>query len=126
MTFVLFPQFYASWFRNEDNAVLWAQVENLVPSILMIAGLYTLFDSAYFNISFSLKGAGDTRYVSLVALILPWPLMVLPAWLVRNHENAVLLAWGFAALYAIVTTAILVLRFRQGKWQHMSVIHPAG
>jgi MATE family multidrug resistance protein len=124
LSFVLIPEFYLSWFKNDQNLALWSQVETLAPKILMIVALFTLFDSAYLNISFALKGAGDTRFVSLIALVLPWPIMVMAAYMFRNHDQAVLLAWGFGALYAMVITAILIWRFRDGKWQQMSVIHP--
>jgi MATE family multidrug resistance protein len=125
LSFATIPEFYASWFKNSENAALWSQVEILVPQILRIVAVFTMFDSAYLNISFALKGAGDTKFVSLAALIVPWPVMVLPAWLFRNHDSAVLIAWGFGALYSIVITAILIGRFRQGKWRTMSVIHPS-
>ena len=40
----------------------------------MYAALFTTFDSMNLIFSFALKGAGDTRFVSLVALMLPWPI----------------------------------------------------
>lgn len=121
-TFYLFPEFYLSWFHNNQNAALWGGVTLLVPVLLKIVGVFTMLDSMYLNISFALKGAGDTRFVSLMALTVPWPIMVLPAFLVRERENAVTIAWCFAAVYSLVITSILVLRFRGGKWKSMSVI----
>jgi MATE family multidrug resistance protein len=124
LSFVIVPEAYIVWFHNDQNPALWSQVEGLTRHILMIVALFTMFDSAYLNISFSLKGAGDTRFVSLIALLLPWPLMVLPAYLVRHQTHAALLAWAFCALYSICIAGILIWRFRQGHWQNMSVIHP--
>jgi multidrug resistance protein, MATE family len=122
MSFVFIPHFYLSWFKNEQNMALWSAVSILAPQILKIVALFTVFDSIYLNVSFALKGAGDTRFVSLVALTVPWPLMVLPAYLLMNTEGAVILAWASCALYAIAVTAILFWRFRQGRWKTMSVI----
>lgn len=124
ITFYLFPGFYLSWFQNDQNPQLWAQVSVLAAAILKIVAVFTAFDSMYFNISFALKGAGDTRFVSAISLLVPWPFMVLPAYLLRDHPNAVLLAWSFIAVYGFTTVAILVWRFRQGKWKTMSVISP--
>lgn len=121
-TFFLFPEFYLSWFHNDQNAALWSSVTLLVPVLLKIVGVFTLLDSMYLNVSFALKGAGDTRFVSLMALTIPWPIMVLPAFLLRERENAVTIAWCFAAVYSFVITTILILRFRGGKWKSMSVI----
>jgi multidrug resistance protein, MATE family len=125
VSFFIFPHFYLSWFENQSNATLWAEVTAIVPTLLKIVAMFTVLDSIYLNISFALKGAGDTKFVSLVALIVPWPLLVLPAYLVRDWENAVVWAWGFAVLYSITITGTLALRFKQGKWKSMSVIHPA-
>lgn len=124
-TFYLIPQFYLSWFKNESNPQLWAQVTEIAPVVLKIMAIFTLFDAMYLNISFALKGAGDTRFVSLMALALPWPLMVLPTYMVRDLDNAIVWSWSFVAVYAILTTGVLTVRFRLGRWKSMSVIHPA-
>jgi MATE family multidrug resistance protein len=122
-TFFTLPEFYLSWFANKENPNLWTEVTSMTPALLKIVACFTLLDSMYLNISLALKGAGDTRFVSLVALIVPWPFMVLPAYLVRDWNNAVIWAWCFAAFYSMIIVAILVLRFKQGRWKSMSVIH---
>ncbi len=123
ISFWCIPEFYLSWFKNEENAALWSQVSELAPKLLGVVAIFTIFDSIYLNISFALKGAGDTRFVSLVALTIPWPVMVLPAFLLKDHANAVVLSWCFVILYSLCLTTILSLRFKQGKWKTMSVIH---
>ena len=123
LTFFAIPEFYLSWFKNDTNPDLWAQVMSLTPQLLKIVAIFTILDSAYLNISFALKGAGDTRFVSVVALLIPWPVMVLPAYLVKDWANGVIWAWSFAALYSLSVVTILFFRFRQGKWKSLSVIH---
>jgi multidrug resistance protein, MATE family len=122
VTFALFPGFYLSWFRNESNPALWAQVAALTPTLLKILALFTVLDSIYLNLSFALKGAGDTRFVSAMALLVPWPVMVIPAYLVRDWENAAVWAWGFGALYSLTIANLLIWRFRGGKWKMMKVV----
>jgi MATE family multidrug resistance protein len=73
--------------------------------------------------SFALKGAGDTRFVTLVALTIPWPLMVFPTWYLKDHPNAIYLAWGAASVFIITQALIFCRRFVGGKWQEMSVIN---
>jgi MATE family multidrug resistance protein len=122
ISFLLFPQIYLSWFHNDSNQALWTQVTELTTILLRVIALFTIFDSVYLNISFALKGAGDTRFVSIVALLVPWPVMVLPAILLQQHSNAVVLSWLCAAAYVMVSTGILYIRFRQGKWRSMTVM----
>jgi MATE family multidrug resistance protein len=123
-SFLLFPDFYLSWFKNEQNPELWAHTSAMAIVILRIIAIFTVLDSVYLNVSFALKGAGDTRFVSVIALVMPWPIMVLPAFLLRDQIQAFLYAWSFAALYAFCVAGVLIWRFRGGKWKSMSVIHP--
>lgn len=123
LTFVLFPIFYTDLFRNDNNMTLWREVSYITPYLLMFVAGFGIFDSMNFTFSFALKGAGDTRFVSLLALTLPWPLMVLPAYFVRDWDGAIFWSWGAATVYAVVMSFILLFRFVEGKWKKMSVIH---
>ncbi len=125
ISFYIIPEFYISWFKNEENILLWKDTQYLAMQILKLVAIFTAMDSVYFNISFALKGAGDTKFVSFMALTIPWPLFVLPAYLMKDLPNAVFLSWGSVAVYAFIITGILFLRFKGGKWKKMSVIHPA-
>jgi MATE family multidrug resistance protein len=122
LTFVFFPDFYLGWFQNQDNAALWSQVSATVPYLLMFAAMFTAFDSMNLVFSFALKGAGDTRFVSLVALTVPWPLMVVPTILMREWDGAVFWAWGAASIFGITQALVFWRRFTGGKWKSMSVI----
>lgn len=122
ITFVLFPGFYLSWFKNESNLDLWQQVSFMVPYLLMFTAVFTTFDSLNLNFSFALKGAGDTKFVSLVSLFLPWPVMVLPTYLFAEWEGAVFWAWGAATVYGMTISCIFWRRFVGGKWKKMSVM----
>ena len=84
-TFVLFPGFYAGWFRNNEDAAMWLKVSQMIPWLLIFVAIFTTSDSMNMVFAFSLKGAGDTKFVTIVALLLPWPLMVLPAYLFREQ-----------------------------------------
>ncbi len=123
ISFFLFPEFYISWFENKENFILWSETEKITIIVLKVVAFFTLLDSIYFNISFAIKGAGDTKFVSIIALTLPWPLFVLPTFLIRNVDNAVIYGWLSVAVYAIVITLTIYFRFIQGKWKMMSVIN---
>lgn len=122
LTFIFIPQFYIGWFENASSSDLWTEVKNLTPHLLIFVTIFTICDSVYFNFSFALKGAGDTRFVSLLALLLPWPLMILPTYLMRDTPNAIYWGWTAASFYAFCTTAAIFFRFKGGKWKSMSVI----
>lgn len=121
-TFLLFPTFYMNWFKNKDNAALWAQVSVMVPYLLMFITAFTATDSVNMIFSFSLKGAGDTKFVTTAALILPWPLMVIPSFFLIKLQHGLYLAWGAAAVFSVIQATIFWRRFVGGKWKNMSVI----
>lgn len=122
LSFIVFPEFYLSWFKSDKNIPLWSEVQTITPYLLAYVAIFTAFDSLNLNLSFALKGAGDTRFVSLVALFVPWPLMVLPTFFTRDWSGAVYWAWGFATLYICTQAIIFLFRFQQGRWKKMSVI----
>lgn len=121
-SFGLFPEFYLQWFENQEKADLWAKVATIVPWLLRFIAVFILFDSVNMICSFVLKGAGDTRFVSVVALLLPWPLMVLPTWMMQGLEQSLYWSWAAACGFGMVQALVFFTRFRAGRWQSMSVI----
>lgn len=122
LSFCFFPEFYLGWFENRQNIELWSEVVVIGRYLLFFVAGFTLFDAMNLNFSFALKGAGDTRFVSLMALIIPWPIMVVPTAFLTDQPGAVYWAWGFATAYAIAIAIVFWLRFRGGRWKTMSVI----
>ncbi len=122
ISFVTVPEIYMNLFKSTEDLKAWSLVAEMVPTLLIFVSLFIAFDALNLVLSFTLKGAGDTRFVGLVALVVPWPLMVLPVWFVRSWENGVYWAWGFASLYIIVQALIFLARFLQGRWKSMQVI----
>jgi MATE family multidrug resistance protein len=102
-----------------------AEVARIVPVLLRFVLVYCLFDTMNVTFSFALRGAGDTRFVTLVALVFAWPTMVVPTWLVVTYGWGLYWAWTFAALYIIALALTYLFRFLQGRWRSMRVIEVA-
>jgi MATE family multidrug resistance protein len=122
LLYVVAPQALALPFRSEADAANWARVGAMVPLLLRFVTVYCLFDACNLILSFALRGAGDTRFVTWVALALSWPVMVLPTWAAWHYGWGLYAAWGFASLYIILLAVTFFFRFRQGKWRSMRVI----
>ncbi|HMV36576.1 MAG TPA: MATE family efflux transporter [Turneriella sp.] len=122
LTFVLVPGFYLGWFENKKDPELWQKVMQMAPYLLIFVAIFTTADSINLIFSFALKGAGDTRFVTIVAFLLPWPLMVLPTYLLKDQPGAVYLAWGAGTVFSLTQATIFWRRFVGGKWKRMSVI----
>lgn len=125
LAYVLVPDLFVRLFENPDEGVKGEAVAALVPLLLRFVAVYSLFDSMGLVFSCALKGAGDTRFVTIAALALAWPLMVLPTWAAWRYEWGLVPAWTFASTYIIVLALAFLLRFRTGLWKSMRVIEAA-
>ncbi|MCI0638443.1 MAG: MATE family efflux transporter [Gemmataceae bacterium] len=123
-TYLFCPGLYLLIFQTEANTANWASLEVLIPVLLRFVAVYSLFDSMNLIYSFALKGAGDTRFVTLVALTLSWPIMVLPTFAARAYGWGLEAAWCFASAYIILQAFLFFWRFKGGKWRSMRVIEP--
>ena len=109
-------------FAAEMPADEWARVGPLVPLLLRFVAAYSLCDGVNIILAYALRGAGDTRFVVLVAVALSWPLMVVPTYLVWRWGYGVEPAWAAATVYLAVTAGVYVVRFVGGRWRTMTVI----
>jgi MATE family multidrug resistance protein len=126
LAYALLPDVLVLPFRNQDDPAGWAAVQELIPGLLRFVAVYCLFDSLNLVFSFALRGAGDTRFVTAVAVGLSWPVMVLPTWAAWHYGWGLYWAWGFASAYIILLALTFLVRFRQGKWRAMRVIERPG
>jgi MATE family multidrug resistance protein len=124
LLYVVIPDVFVYFFRSDQDPKS-AQAALLVPTLLVFAAIYSAFDSLNIIFSFALRGAGDTKFVTLVALSLAWPLMVIPTWAAWYFGWGLLWAWSFASAYIIAEGITFLYRFRVGKWKSMRVIEKA-
>jgi MATE family multidrug resistance protein len=117
------PGVFLYFFQGEGSKA--AEVALLVPVLLRFVAVYSLFDSMNLVFSFALRGAGDTRFVTVLSLALAWPLMVVPTWAAWHYGWGLYWAWTFASAYVIALGFTFLLRFRVGKWKSMRVIESA-
>lgn len=132
--YLFLPQTLVALFEGDREIDNFREVAVLVPSLLVCVALYSLAEAPMMALAFSLRGAGDTRFVSLVTFALGWPLMVFPTvgvLLLHKYgywpwgfDTALYTAWGSATAYIFVMAVCFYLRFRTGKWKTMRVIEP--
>lgn len=122
--YLLIPGWFVSVFEGGRSPEEFAAVAQLVPALLVCVAAYSLADAVNVTFSFALRGAGDTRFVTLMTFLLAWPIMVLPTYLVVRAGGSVLWAWWFATAHIFAMALCFGLRFRHGRWKQMRVIEP--
>ncbi len=120
---IFFPKMFISVFTVDDNPLSLDQLDE-IKNILIFVALYSLFDAVATILGFTLRGAGDTLFVSFVACSLAWLVMVVPTYYLWKYNGEFLWAWAFASLYIALQAIFFAIRFRGGKWKSMRVIEP--
>ncbi|KPK76344.1 MAG: hypothetical protein AMJ79_07025 [Phycisphaerae bacterium SM23_30] len=123
------PGIFLAPFSAGADAVKFAEVAPLAENLLCFVAFYCLFDTGNIIFAAGLKGAGDTRFVMYLAVILSWVLMVLPTYLAVRYGwgagNGLYAAWAFVTAYVCVLSVAFCLRFLHGRWKGMRVIEAA-
>lgn len=124
--YVLLPHLFLLPFASGADAERFAPVWQVCVALLRFVAVYSLFDGMYIVFSAGVKGAGDTRFVMKVSLLLSWTLMVIPVYLAVTYGRSLYLAWTFTSAYIISIGIVFLFRFRSGKWKSMRVIETEG
>jgi MATE family multidrug resistance protein len=118
------PDLFLFLFASDTNPQEWEAVSAVVRNLLYFVAIYSFFDSMNIMLTFALRGAGDTRFVTLLTVLLGSVLMVLPAYYVCQQGWGVYWCWGIATGYLMVQCAAFTARFIWGPWRSMRVIEP--
>jgi MATE family multidrug resistance protein len=122
--YLTLPALLVSVFEGGRDPEDFAAVAAIVPGLLVCVAAYSVADSVNMTFAFALRGAGDTKFVTMATFCLAWPIMVLPTYLVVRAGGSVYWAWWFATAHIFAMAACFYLRFRTGKWKTMRVIEP--
>src|SRR5207302_4163877 len=120
--YLTLPGVIVSMFESNKDPEKFAAVAAIVPTLLAYVAVFSLADAVNLTFAFALRGAGDTRFVSLMTFALAWPIMVIPTFVVVQSGGSVYWAWVFATAHIFAMSGCFWLRFRSGKWQTMRVI----
>ena len=124
LAYAFLPTLLVRPFQTIGDPGGWAGVEERVPMLLRFVAVYCLFDCVNMTFAFALRGAGDTRFVTLATALTSWSVMVLPSYLVYRYELGLYWAWACASLYLVILSMIFLRRFLRGAWKDMRIIGP--
>jgi MATE family multidrug resistance protein len=121
--YVLVPDVFVAPFALRADPGGFSEIYGYSIVLLRFVAVYSVFDTMNIVFCSAIKGAGDTRYVMLVTVVLSVFVFVMPVYLaVVVFEFGLMVAWVFATAYIISLGFIFYLRFLGGKWRAMRVI----
>jgi MATE family multidrug resistance protein len=129
VTVALLPGPILALYGSEADPMSWAEAAPLVPRLLIFVAVYSFFDSLGILLTFALRGAGDTRFVTVATLLLSVGLMIIPSYQICRQpwddaQRGLSWAWTWATGYIVGLAVCFVARFRWGPWRRMRVIEP--
>jgi len=126
LTYILFPKIYLLPFAAHADMQQFAEIQKIAIILLYFVAFYSMFDTMNIIFSNALRGAGDTRFVMLVCVLLSWVLMIIPTYVLAViYNRGLYLSWGFLTAYIVVLGFVFFARFLGGKWESMRVIEEA-
>ena len=99
-----------------------AQIASLAVVMLRLAAIYTLADSAQLVFTGALRGAGDTRWVMRMSIVLHWVFSGVAIFLIRSIQADPVTVWVVFIAFVLGLGLVMFLRFRGGKWRQIQLI----
>ena len=123
LAYVLAPHWFLAPYAAKAEASQFPAIAQLATKLLRFVALYVIFDGMNIVFAGAIKGAGDTRFVMTVSVVLSWLVMALPSWAAYRYFHWPLEAsWVFLTAYIILLGMVFFLRFQGGRWKSMRVI----
>jgi MATE family multidrug resistance protein len=99
-----------------------ASVAAMAAVLLRFVAGYNLLDATQMVFVGALKGAGDTRFLLRVSLLLAALLALFSYFSVEVWQLNVYQCWTLIVFWCLIAAAMYVVRFWHGKWRRMRVI----
>ncbi len=123
LLYVAWPGLFIGPFEAQADPVQFAEIRQLTIILLRFVAFYSVFDTLNIVFASAIKGAGDTRFVMAVELLLSLSLLVVPSYVaVVVFSKGIYGAWACASIYIVVLGIVFYRRFLGGKWKTMRVI----
>ncbi len=123
--FIVFRNPLVQLFIGGDATVEEIDVIIVIGSQLMIcAAFFQTVDSIGIVYTGALRGAGDTKWPSMITVIFSWTLIVGLGWVISNiwPELQALGPWIGAAIYVIAFGIMMGIRFELGAWRKLDLL----
>jgi MATE family multidrug resistance protein len=113
---------HSFFMRGTAGATANANVAQMAAMLLRFVAGYNLLDATQLVFVGALKGAGDTRFLLRVSLLLAALLGGFSYLSVEVWRLGVYDCWTLIVFWCLIAATLYAVRFWQGKWRRMRVI----
>ena len=97
-------------------------IETIVVLLRFVA-FFCLFDAVFLVFLGALEGAGDTRFIMKMSIVISIFLLIVPCYLyIRFFEATLLGLWWIITINVVIYCTVFFWRFMKGPWKNMRVI----
>jgi MATE family multidrug resistance protein len=122
-TYFFFPGVYIYPFEVNAEPAGFVKIHEYTIILLKFVAVYSLFDTLNLVFASAIKGAGDTRFVMMMGLVLSLLLLVIPSYIaVVIMGRGLYTVWMIASVYITLLGFSYLTRFLTGRWKSMKVI----
>jgi len=121
--YVFIPRVFVLPFAVRADTGGFSEIYRLTVILLRFIAVYSIFDTMNIIFASAIKGAGDTRFVMFMIVIISSLVLVIPSYIaivILNH--GLMVAWVLVSAYIIILGFVFLFRFLGGKWKTMRVI----
>jgi MATE family multidrug resistance protein len=124
--YLLLPNIFVTPFALQADPQAFSEIYQYCIILLRFVAVYSIFDTMNIIFCSAIKGAGDTRFVMFMTVILSVFVLILPTYLaIVVFEYGLMISWLLATIYVIMLSVAFYFRFLNGKWKTMRVIEHA-
>ena len=121
--YVFIPDIFVAPFAVHAEPGGFDEIYSISVILLRFVAIYSVFDTMNIIFASAIKGAGDTRFVMFMMMIISVFVLIIPTYLaIVIFEYGLMVSWIFASAYVIILSIAFYLRFLGGKWKTMRVI----
>jgi MATE family multidrug resistance protein len=121
--YIILPDLFVIPFALNADPQTFQEVYDFSIVLLRFVAFYSLFDTMNIIFCSAIKGAGDTKFVMYISVMLSFVGLLVPTYLaVIVFDYGLMVSWALATTYVILLGVTFFLRFLNGKWQTMRVI----
>ena len=119
--FIFFPDILLKPFVRVGDA---GQIEvmKMARIMLIFIAAYLFGDGLVLIYSNAVRGAGDTKYIMILTIVMAWVFFAIPCIIMRLAGWSVWYLWGCLSFYVLLFGLLCYRRYRSGKWTKMKVI----
>ena len=126
LLYILVPGvFLEGFFSHTAASIEQTEVREVAATLLQFVAVYNLMDATQLVFIGALKGAGDTRFLLFVSLVLAAMLGGFSYLCVQVWRLTIFGCWTLIVIWCLLAAITYGIRFSRGRWRTMRVIETA-